>query len=508
MHRSHRTALARPFGSLLLIALLLLAYPGQAQDRLDPVSMGKARASVASVRGLGSVVANPGALALDRLDRLTLEQPLVVSIYTLGGSIGSTYFSGDRFREIFGERPEGLTNEQRQKLGDLLQDEKLFANGGINLLTVRYVTEESGTFGLQYGHRLVARVNFPGEFRDLLRTGNLAENYEFVNRGIGVTWSTQLGFSYGTVIGTSRTGWLPSAGVGATLKLVQGVAHFEIQENSILSTSQIEAGGAAAFLIRGGYTFRSATPEAFDLDGAVGEFQTALFPGTSGLGVGVDLGISGTLFRKQWSGNRDPLNEDETTSEAITWGIVLQDVGTISWSTNAYERRLDDVRDTLRTASLTNEQFRRFEGTLTRVPDFSTPLASVLRAGLGFDLGALLDDRSLDLRLDLEGEAPLNDVPGNPEGPRIAIGADWGASDHFRVRTGLSLLNTSDSTSAVEQVGSTDQTSTSSVGVGLGLGWRPLDWLSIDVGSGDVAAIVRGETIDLSARLAAALPWK
>lgn len=488
-----RTASQRSLWSLPLLAALVLPGALRAQDRLDPVSMGTARSAIASVRGLGGVVANPGAIALDPLDAVTLNQPITFSLYTLGGSIGSTYFSGDRFREIFGEKPEGLTNDQRQRLGDLLQDEKLFANGGINLLTVRYRTDDGGTFGLQYGHRLVARVNFPEEFRQLLRSGNLVRPYEFVNRGIGATWSTQLGLSYARVLGSPRQGWLPSAGVGATVKLVQGVAHFEIQDNSILTVSQIEAGGSAAFLIRGGYTFRSAEPEGFDQNGAVGAFQTALFPGTSGLGIGLDIGISGTLLRTA-STRPTGAGSATATREAVVYGIVLQDVGTISWSTNTYERRLSNVRDTLRSASLSNDQFRRFEGKLERVPDFSTPLASVLRAGLGFDIGALTDDPDTRLLLNVETEAPLNDVPGNPEGPRVALGAIWGPSELLSLRGGVSMRSTNDSA-----------TSTNDIGVGLGIGFRPLDWLSIDLGSSDVAAIARGETIDLSVRVAAGL---
>jgi hypothetical protein len=490
MHLLRTSAFTRRLTPLLLLVLSSLA--AHAQDRLDPATMGKARASVATVRGLGGVVANPGALALRALDSMTLDGRVIASLYTLGGTIGSTYFSGDRFRELFGTRPGGLTNNERQRLGELLEDERLFANGGINLLTVRYRTEESGTFGLQYGHRLIARVNLRGadtteDFPQLIRTGNITNDYRFFNRGVGATWMTQLGLSWGTEVGSKRAGWLPSAGVGLTLKLVQGVAHFEVADNSALTIEQIEAGGTAAFLVRGGYTFRSAEPESFDLNGAVGDFQTALFPGTSGLGVGFDVGVSGVLWRRQMTAGRAPGSSAPSTRDAIYYGVVLQDVGSISWSTNTRERRLDNVRDTLRTAALTNDQFRRFEGTLVRVPGFSSPLPSVLRAGLGFDVGALTDDDQLRLVLDLETEAPLNDVPGNPEYPRVAVGADWGVSETLSLRTGVSAGGTNE------------------FGVGLGVGLRPLDWLSIDVGTSEIESIATGERIDLSVRLAAEL---
>lgn len=466
-----------------LSVALVLSIELYAQDRLDPASMGTARAAIATVRGLGSVVSNPGALDLRALDNVTIDDRFVGAPYTFGATIGSTYFGGDRFREIFGQQRSGLSNAQRQRLGELLQDEKLFANGGINLLTLRYRTDGNGTFGLQYGHRLVARVNFPEDFRTLLSTGNVASDYAFVNRGVGATWTTQLGVSWGTRLGSeTRAGWLPSAGVGATLKLVQGVAHFEITDNSMLTVEQVESGGSAGYMVRGGYTFRSATPNNFDQEGAVGAFQSALFPGTSGFGVGADLGVSGVLYRASGGGIGNGGARD-----AIFYGIVLQDVGTVSWSTNAFERRLHNVRDTLSTASLTNDQFRRYEGKLIRVPDFSTPLASVLRAGLGFDIGALYGD-NVALRVNVEGEAPLNDVPGNPENPRIAIGADYSPSATVALRTGVSVGGTS------------------GFGVGLGIGVRPLDWLSIDVGTSEIESIATGERVDLAFRLTAGFP--
>ncbi|MBC8146098.1 MAG: hypothetical protein H7X80_10980 [bacterium] len=484
MHRSHRICISRHFLSLVILTSTWCI--ASAQDRLDPASMGTARASIATTRGLGSVVANPGAIDLKTLDSVTLDKTLVFAVYTFGATLGSTYLSGDEFREIFGPRRGGLTNAQRQRLAELLDPDKLFANGGINLLTVRYRTEESGTFGLHYGHRLVAQFDLPDEFITLLRTGAIVEDYVFENSGIGVSWTTQLGLSWGTELGSlSREGWLPSAGVGATLKLVQGVAHFSVDDNSILTLENVVAGGGAAYLIRGGYTFRSAQPNDFDLNSSVGDFQTALFPGTSGLGVGVDIGVSGVLLRREVPSTMPGAT---LKRDAIFYGLVLQDVGTISWSTNTYERVLHNVRDTLRTASIDNEQLRRFEGKLQRVPDFSTPLPSVMRAGVGFDIGALTDNRDLQLRINVEGEVPLNDVPGNPDTGRFGLGADWSPVPELALRTGLSVGGTN----------------FHGFGLGFGIGWRPIDWLAIDLGTSEIESISTGERIDLSFRISAA----
>ena len=90
-----------------------------------------------------------------------------------------------------------------QQIGQLLQDEKLFANGAINLLTVRYRTRDGGAIGLYYGHRLYAQVNFPAGLDTLLETSNIAaREYEFTTSGIGGTWMTELGISYGKMFGS------------------------------------------------------------------------------------------------------------------------------------------------------------------------------------------------------------------------------------------------------------------------------------------------------------------
>lgn len=459
-----------PFLAIRLFIVSFALVPAAAQDRFDPVTMGTARSGIATTRGIGALSTNPGALDYFPIHQTTLPQDLVFSLYSGGGTVGGTYLAGDEFSEIFGSL-DGATNEQRERIGELLVDERLFANGGIDFLSGIWRTKDGGTFGLHYGSRLYARVNFPDDLANLIATSNItSQDFRFVNRGIGTAWITEFGLSYGKVLGNrTEKGWFPSIGLGLTANLLMGVAHFEVDENSAIYIDQINVRGQLRFLVRGGYHFRSAQPDDFDQVNAPGNFFTNPFPGMSGLGFGFDAGISGVLYRG-----------DEQT---VHYGFVLGNVGMVSWSNRTRERRALDFFDTLG-ASLTNQEFERFEGELVSIDGYSTALPSTFRAGLGLTLGDN-DPETGKVTFGLEGEAPLNQVPGNTPDPRIAFGADWSLAKQFSLRAGLSAGGVGD------------------VGLGFGFGLRPVDWLSIDLGTSELNAIFSGDRLDLAVRLAA-----
>lgn len=470
---------ARFHWSAMFLAILL-ASPAIAQDRLDPVAMGKARASVASARGLGAISSNPGAVDFPATHRTTLEHDLTFALYNFGGTIGSTYFSSSDFQKIFGNEGGWPNQEERRQLTDLLQDEHLFANGANNLIVARYHTRDAGTFGFHYGHRAYARLNFPEDFTRVVASGELlSERYRFINRGIGGTWFTEFGLTYGKSFGSGNVGWFPNVGLGATLKILQGVAQFDLHDNSFLAIDQMTVNSVRSFVIQGGYIIRSAQAEGFDPANAFSEFLTGLFPGTSGAGLGGDVGVSGVLYRMS-----NP-NLSTVPVDAVLFGMALQNVGSITWSDKAYER-VQFVNDTLQNAALSDEQFRKYQGTLRTIPEYTTKLPSIFRAGLSVNVGAYTEVDG-QLMVDIEGELPLNNVPGNPVDPRLSIGADWGFDPTFSLRAGVSGGGTS------------------GFGVGLGVGWRPLDWLTIDVGSGELDAIFVGDQIDFAFRVSAGI---
>jgi Family of unknown function (DUF5723) len=463
--------------------IALLSYVSAfSQDRLDPVAMGKARASVASARGLGAISSNPGALDYAATHHTTLPHDFTFALYNLGGTIGSTYLSSSDFQQIFGKSGGWPDQEARARLGELLQDERLFANAANNLFVARYHTDGGGTFGLHYGHRIFARLNFPDDFTRVIARGELLlEQYRFINRGVGGSWFTELGLSYGKTLGSGESGWFPSVGIGATAKLLQGVAQFEVSDNSFIAVDQKTVLGRRSYVIQGGYVFRSASPKGFDPAGAISSFEAALFPSTSGTGLSADLGISGVLYRTS------PSVEGGTGRDAVYFGMALSDVGSITWNTGTYQRTEIGINDTLVNAALSNETFQQYQGTLTPVGSYVTNLPSVFRAGVAVNVGAYATDMDGSLVIDLEGELPLRNVPGNTINPRLALGADWGVNDWLSLRAGVSGGGIS------------------SFGVGLGAGVRPADWLSIDIGTSEFNSLFTGNRLDLAIRLAAGL---
>ncbi len=192
------------------------------------------------------------------------------------------------------------------------------------------------------------------------------------------------------------------------------------------------------YVIQGGYTVRSAEPDGFDPANAVGQFEAGLFPSGAGIGFGGDIGISGVLYRQGSLRNRDgsdPLNlgreMGDLNPNVIYYGITVQNLGSITWNNRTYERSQTGVRDTLSNGTISDERFQSYQGTLRPIGSFSTTLPAVLRAGVAANLAALTGPPGYrrPLMLDIEGEVPLNDVPGNSVDPRLSVGIDWPASD-------------------------------------------------------------------------------
>jgi len=424
---------------------------------------------------LGALYANPGALDLAAIDSHRLDNVLLVSLYSFGGVLGSTFLNSSDFKQIFRSGAGWPSEADRRRLGSLLEAERLVGNAATSLVSVRW-TSTIGTWGLHYAHRIFSRLDFPSDFANVLSENQLFnQRYEFVNEGIGGDWMTQAGLSYGTSVSTQRR-WFPLIGVGATAKVLHGIAHFEIGENSILTVDRITTGGGFGFRVRGGYTVRGAEPDGFDPSQTVESFLTGLFPSGAGFGVGVDVGVAGVAYRSSEDGR-----------DLAYYGLALCDLGSIRWSGHTTQRHEEGIDDLIPNATLTNEQFSRYQGTLDTIGPYTTGLPTVVRCAVGLDLSVFGVDHSLAGVLEVEGELPVADVPGNSREARASVGAGVSVNDWLTLRGGLSGWGID------------------GFGVGLGFGVRPTDWLLIDVGSAEVDAIVAGERVDLAFRLVAGI---
>lgn len=487
----HSPAHRRAFSLLILCCLAQLGVARvAAQNRLDPAGMGRGQTSVAGTSGIAAIASNPGAL--DYRARATgpfgLGNEVTIGFFNLGGTLGSTFLSGSELGEIFSS---GLSDQSsRVRLGEQLQSGRLFANGGNNPITVCWRLPGSGTLGLHYGQRLFSSVNLPDAVAAVLVRNELFEPHlDFFNEGVGGIWTSELGLSFGTTFGrretgpvidpgfggsdaaAARDGWFPEVGVGATVKLLMGVTSQTLDEGSAITIERTTKNNALAYHFRGGYIVRSAEPTGFNIGDDIGMFQLGLPAGNTGMGVAADIGVHGVLYRS-------------SGSDAVLFGLAVQDVGSVNWSTNAMERRALDIDTTIAfNGSLSSDVLDNFSGDTTSINDYSTMLPTVVRAGLAFNLPVLMGSNQRGMQLAIEGELPLNDAYGSVDAGRVSVGAEYPLSDRFALRGGLRFggINT--------------------FGVGFGFGWKIIDQLMLDVGSSEVNSFFGGDRVDLAFRL-------
>lgn len=471
----------RFFPSFFALALVLVATSrAGAQSRLDAAGVGRSGASTASTRGVGAIYSNPGCLDLDPIVPGEGGRTIDVSVYNLGGVLGSTFFNSSEFEQIFAAGKSWPSTEDRRRLGGLLQGERLVGIAANSVLALRWPTSV-GTFGFHYAHRILSRLDFPSDFTTILVDNELFnQRYEFVNNGVGADWITQFGLSFGSSIRSAST-WFSTIGIGGTVKIIRGIAHFEVGQNSMLTVNRTITGGGIGYRIRGGYSVRSALPDGFDPASTVGGFLTGLFPASAGIGVGLDVGVGGVLFQT-------PPDDSGIREHVAYFGISLADLGSVRWNKNTRLRHQEQIDDLIPNATLTNEQFSRYQGTLDTIGDFITGLPSKLRVGLALNGQYLgLGFEGLPAFVEVGGELPLNSVPGNESFPKAMIGTTIGVARTLNLRAGLSG-------------GGID-----GFGIGLGAGIRPADWLAIDVGTSELDGMLSGNRIDLAFQLVLAL---
>ncbi len=460
--------------SFSLVAVLVSAVQmGYGQSRLDGGGVGRAGASAASSRGLATIYSNPGCIDLDPVVDGEGSREIAFSVYNVGGVLGSTFLNSSDFDQIFGAGGGWPNADDRRRLGGLLRGDRLVGIAANSVIAARWPTD-IGTFGFHYAHRIFSRLDFPSDFTTILVDNELFnQRYEFVNNGVGGDWITQFGLTYGTSV-ASNTSWFPSIGLGATIKVIRGIAHFEVGENSILTVDRTTTGGGIGYRVRGGYSVRSALPDGFDAGNTVSGFLGGLFPAGAGVGVGVDVGIGGVLYQT-------PRGKNGEREQVAYFGIALSDLGSVRWNTNTTLRHQEQIDDLIPNATLTNEQFSKYQGELDTIDAFSTGLPSLIRAGIAFDGHSFgVGPEGLPMIIEVCGELPLNDAPGNESSPKAALGATVGVTNNVVLRTGISG-------------GGID-----GFGVGLGVGIRPVDWLSIDLGSAEVDGMIAGDRVDLT----------
>ncbi len=442
-----------------LVLFLISYFSLNSQNIFSPVSSGKAHATVATSKGLDAIFSNPACLD-DKSDSSVFE----LSVYNFGGKIGKTYLNSSELNKIFGF--SGSETVDRSELAQLLEDEKLFLNIGINLITAKLSLGNNGTLGINFGTRLYCRLRFDNQLVKLIETSNIGiQDYLITNKGVGGAWTREIGITYSKQF-LNYNEFFSELSFGITPKLIFGIASLELDENSIISTNQINVRGSSGYRIRGGFKFSASHPDNFNLSEELSNFTTNFFSPSSGFGIGVNLGFQ-TVFIK-------------TANSKYKFGVELQDLGKINWSNQVFKRSLVNLDDTITTGAISNDKFKEYSGELKTGGEFSTELPTSIRLGFGAEFIKL---NISFITLDFESEFPLTKIGGVYSNPRFAIGSDMKIMDYLSLRNGFSF-------------GGNDE-----FGIGFGIGLNPISNLKFDIGSSSLNKFFTLKQIDFSARL-------
>ncbi|MBC8146097.1 MAG: hypothetical protein H7X80_10975, partial [bacterium] len=293
-----------------VIATIATASPLASQERADPLSIGTSRTTVSSSRGISSLYTNVGALALDALGENDGEQSieLDLALAPIGISAGSTYLNSSELNFVFDDKACAVFSDaDRLRLGGLLEQDRLAADAAFDIAAMRIRIPGIVALGVQYGHRIRVRMNFPEEFRrDMLGTGDVfARNNQYDGTDIGGEWNKRLAVTLASAweritVREAGDAWLPTIGFGASVSALEGIVHFDVDPTSQITTRILSSTeqGTRRIAVTGHYAFRSAVPADFKPSEAI------LRPGFGGtdssraVGVGGSFGVSAVILRR------------------------------------------------------------------------------------------------------------------------------------------------------------------------------------------------------------------
>lgn len=491
----------RLVGRLTLAATLSVLAPTllAAQQRVDPIAIGMAKASVATARGLSAIESNVGALGLDRLGARDGEQgvDLDLSVIPFGASAGSTYLSPDDLDFVFGSKNrEDFSDADRLRLARLIEEGRLAADAALDLFALRLRIPDVGAIAVRYGHRVRAQMTFPENFRTtVLSGGDVYRGGEvFRDPEIGGEWTRSLGLSVAGAWNRTREAergetWFAAMGMGFALNYVEGIAHFDVDRHSWARTRSIASAAGEPYRrieVQGGYTFRTATPYDTGFSPSNAILNPGFIDSKSAAATGWEgtCGLAVVVLRRhpvdQVVTNGDPLNPEERDRsssiprDAILLGIQLEGVGTLEWDGRNYRRTFQNIRDTLseRDGPISNDIIYRYEAPLDTIGAFVTQMPALVRVGVGADITSFVPSIPGDLIAEVETAVDLNRAIGGEGGTRVSIGAAWRPTRFVAVYSGLQLGG---------RVGAA---------MALGVTLAPIPWLTFDLATSEATTLL------------------
>lgn len=425
----------------VIILFLISAVFTQAQitgssGLTDPVSAALGNTYVTRPDGIYSLGKNPANIAYYKENA---EFYLVLPIPEVSVSAGTDFMNLEEFNYFFGSNEKDDKGESVSKYltpVDVSRFKALFDSGNeidanlrVNILSVVLnIAPRVGVFGFSVSDRASAKTTVPKDMIDLMDGNELGKTYSLNDLEMNAWYLREYSLSFAKDI-TEFVPGFKSFTVGTSLKLIHGFVYAGVEniESDFSITDNLE------FNAKGNLKVQSAFSPDFGVkyDFEEGDKESTVngpFPEPAGKGFGIDLGATAKMF------------------DFWTFGLSITDIGSVNWNKGAanYTTNTQFTIDGITGDNEYNDYVDSLFNTLEPEGDYAGEFSTSLPTALHF--GALLElDRFLDGhfpgRMDLYAEyhQGLNNALLNSLTPRFAVGADWGPSDWFAFRSGLSF---------------------------------------------------------------------
>lgn len=421
---------------ILIMSSVLFAQSGGSVGNNDAKSLSMARSGVTITNGLFSLGSNPANLHyLNTSKKVELIIPFPFPALSI--SAGTNFLTIDEYNYFFGT---STINSRGEKEGRYLTvDDKsrlknLFDSGGnvstdINLILFGYSIRPStnfGTLAFSINDVFSSSTTIPRGIIDLALEGNRENSvYNFNDAKHKAWWLRKYSISYARNLNIFK--FLENLSVGVSFNIVHGYFYTSVDEVK----TELKTGAENVITGSGQFTGYSAFSSDFavkyDFDNNAKQEKTITpFPSPAGSGLGFDFGLNAKINR------------------LISIAIAISDIGNVKWTKNVAMFHstkaiyLDDITDKDQIDSLTNALTGKESGRY--ITNLSTPLAASIQFGTALQIHEILNGNFPGkMLLAFEYHQGFNEQPRNSKTPRFSIGVDWGLSNLFSIRSGLSF---------------------------------------------------------------------
>ena len=441
--------------TLLILIFLFTGNDLYSQLIPDVRSMSMGNTSVAGSYNIGAFSQNPANILSDKLNE---NSHIYFNVFLNAGfQLNSDYLSLNFYDDYFTKTDDGsqrvLTQQDKQTILSEASDQFTNYIANAKFLSVILNTKNIGSFGLSIDERATGNFLPSKDFLELALYGNeVSRTYDFSENSVNQYWIREINLSYARKFVLKNNTTFDNIAIGISVKPQFGVYYLNTRQNDLMVTTTdsntVQSSGSAEFYYAG----------LSDNN----ELQYSL--GNAGFGFGFDVGINTQIKNFSKSG-------------ILNIGLSITDLGYLTWNknTNKYfndgtfvitditnQEQIDSLKDIIKS-------------TKTPVPDFTTSLPPVLRAGFTYKFinknksgkDSLSTEQavvSLDI---IQG---LSDDLGGITKTMVGIGAEYNATSVLSPQAGFTFGGLQDV----------------AMSIGLGINAEPV---IIDIGTNNILSL-------------------